>query len=227
MRRLRRFFAGRPNGRFPFGGRSLARCRVHAVSAAASRCGSECCMVFNELAGSPLNRQEVFELCAELEGHPDNAAPAAFGGFTIARAGGYSAALSGRPRVGFCFAHSRLRGVHLGRPQRASENPSPRRRGGLDLQCLRHRRGVCEPGLRKARGMFRRSPAPAVSRKIGSLLVPGDRRGKKGGRSRGVAQRFGIHHCLPHSGQGGACCRGDACGMRKPGRERRDDPGGQ
>ena len=65
----------------------------------------------NELAGSPLNRQEVFELCAELEGHPDNAAPAAFGGFTIAR-GRIFSALSGRPRVGFCFAHSRLRGVH-------------------------------------------------------------------------------------------------------------------
>jgi homoserine kinase len=31
----------------------------------------------------------VFELCAELEGHPDNAAPAAFGGFTIARKDGY------------------------------------------------------------------------------------------------------------------------------------------
>lgn len=43
----------------------------------------------NELAGSPLGRQEVFELCAELESHPDNAAPAAFGGFTIARGGGY------------------------------------------------------------------------------------------------------------------------------------------
>lgn len=42
----------------------------------------------NELAGSPLNREEVFRLCAELEGHPDNAAPAAFGGFTIARAQG-------------------------------------------------------------------------------------------------------------------------------------------
>ena len=36
----------------------------------------------NELAGLPLTREEVFELCAELEGHPDNAAPAAFGGFT-------------------------------------------------------------------------------------------------------------------------------------------------
>ncbi|MGA7882657.1 MAG: homoserine kinase [Terrimicrobiaceae bacterium] len=43
----------------------------------------------NELAGSPLSRQEVFELCTELEGHPDNAAPAAFGGFTIARGDGY------------------------------------------------------------------------------------------------------------------------------------------
>ncbi|MEI8294206.1 MAG: homoserine kinase [bacterium] len=38
----------------------------------------------NKLAGSPLDRQRVFKLCAELEGHPDNAAPAAFGGFCIA-----------------------------------------------------------------------------------------------------------------------------------------------
>ena len=57
----------------------------------------------NELAGSPLNRQEVFELCAELEGHPDNAAPAAFGGFTIARGGRLFSALSGRPRLGFAL----------------------------------------------------------------------------------------------------------------------------
>jgi homoserine kinase len=38
----------------------------------------------NELAGHPLHAQRLFELCAELEGHPDNAAPAAFGGFTVA-----------------------------------------------------------------------------------------------------------------------------------------------
>ena len=41
----------------------------------------------NALTGSPLQREEIFEMCAELEGHPDNAAPAAFGGFTIARQG--------------------------------------------------------------------------------------------------------------------------------------------
>jgi homoserine kinase len=38
----------------------------------------------NELAGKPLSNEALFELCAELEGHPDNAAPAAFGGFTVA-----------------------------------------------------------------------------------------------------------------------------------------------
>ena len=42
-------------------------------------------MGLNELSGSPLSREGIFRLCAELEGHPDNAAPALFGGFTIAR----------------------------------------------------------------------------------------------------------------------------------------------
>ena len=38
----------------------------------------------NELAGRPLKAHDLFLLCAELEGHPDNAAPGAFGGFTVA-----------------------------------------------------------------------------------------------------------------------------------------------
>jgi len=41
----------------------------------------------NELAGRPLTPPQLFEICAELEGHPDNAAPAAFGGFTLAKPG--------------------------------------------------------------------------------------------------------------------------------------------
>jgi homoserine kinase len=40
----------------------------------------------NELAGRPLQRQQIFETCSELEGHPDNAAPAAYGGFNVVRA---------------------------------------------------------------------------------------------------------------------------------------------
>jgi len=39
----------------------------------------------NELCGQPLDRLSIFHLCAELEGHPDNAAPCSFGGFTVAR----------------------------------------------------------------------------------------------------------------------------------------------
>jgi homoserine kinase len=41
-------------------------------------------LALNRLSGNPLDRLALFRLCAELEGHPDNAAPAIFGGFTVA-----------------------------------------------------------------------------------------------------------------------------------------------
>ena len=41
----------------------------------------------NALSNRPLQRQEMFEICARLEGHPDNAAPASYGGFNVVRAG--------------------------------------------------------------------------------------------------------------------------------------------
>jgi homoserine kinase len=39
----------------------------------------------NRLSDNPLDRLKIFQLCADLEGHPDNAAPATFGGFTVVR----------------------------------------------------------------------------------------------------------------------------------------------
>lgn len=39
----------------------------------------------NRFAGDPLSRSSLFKICADLEGHPDNAAPATFGGFTVVR----------------------------------------------------------------------------------------------------------------------------------------------
>lgn len=42
----------------------------------------------NELEGRPLDAETLYGLCADLEGHPDNAAPAAFGGFAAARPDG-------------------------------------------------------------------------------------------------------------------------------------------
>ena len=41
-------------------------------------------LALNRLSGNPLDRLMIFQLCAELEGHPDNAVPASFGGFTVA-----------------------------------------------------------------------------------------------------------------------------------------------
>jgi homoserine kinase len=40
-------------------------------------------LALNRLSGDPLDRLGLFRLCTELEGHPDNAAPASFGGFTV------------------------------------------------------------------------------------------------------------------------------------------------
>ncbi len=37
----------------------------------------------NALEGSPLSSEEVFSACAKMEGHPDNVAPAIFGGFQL------------------------------------------------------------------------------------------------------------------------------------------------
>jgi homoserine kinase len=39
----------------------------------------------NEMARRPLQRRDLFEICARLEGHPDNAAPACYGGFNVVR----------------------------------------------------------------------------------------------------------------------------------------------
>ena len=42
----------------------------------------------NELSARPLDPTALYLLCADLEGHPDNAAPAAFGGFAAAKPDG-------------------------------------------------------------------------------------------------------------------------------------------
>jgi homoserine kinase len=41
----------------------------------------------NALMEGNLEAEQLFQLCSALEGHPDNAAPAAFGGFTVSRQG--------------------------------------------------------------------------------------------------------------------------------------------
>jgi homoserine kinase len=42
----------------------------------------------NVLTGSPLTRNQIFQLCSELEGHPDNAAAALYGGFVVVNKAG-------------------------------------------------------------------------------------------------------------------------------------------
>ncbi len=80
-----RFFAAAAMRRFAFS------CAIAGNVPAARGLGSSVTVRLgvihgvNTLAGSPLGREEIFQLCADLEGHPDNAAPAAFGGFNVVR----------------------------------------------------------------------------------------------------------------------------------------------
>jgi homoserine kinase len=53
-------------------------------------------LAINRLSGNPLDQLKIFQLCAELEGHPDNAAPATFGGFTVTRNDGFPAVIPRR-----------------------------------------------------------------------------------------------------------------------------------
>lgn len=50
----------------------------------------------NAIIGSPFNRNEILKFATEIEGHPDNVAPAIFGGFTV------SVAEKGQVQT-FCF----------------------------------------------------------------------------------------------------------------------------
>lgn len=52
-------------------------------SSAMVRVGIVHCL--NELSSRALARDKLFAICADLEGHPDNAAPATFGGFNVVR----------------------------------------------------------------------------------------------------------------------------------------------
>jgi len=69
----------------------VPRCRGLGSSATA-RLGI--LLGLNRLSGDPLDRLTLFRLCAELEGHPDNAAPAIFGGFTLVQSRGNSSLAS-------------------------------------------------------------------------------------------------------------------------------------
>ncbi|MBV9489738.1 MAG: homoserine kinase [Verrucomicrobia bacterium] len=79
------FFAGSGLKPFPF------RAKIEGDVPQARGLGSSVTvrlgvlMGLNRLCGNPLDRNQLFQRSAELEGHPDNAAAACFGGFSVVR----------------------------------------------------------------------------------------------------------------------------------------------
>ena len=57
----------------------------------------------NVLSSRPLGAEALYRICVRLEGHPDNAAPAAFGGFAAALPGGDYFRCDISPELSFVF----------------------------------------------------------------------------------------------------------------------------
>lgn len=57
----------------------------------------------NWLSGDPLDQMALFQLCADLEGHADNAAPATFGGFTLVQGSATAQGVRGKRDVSPTF----------------------------------------------------------------------------------------------------------------------------
>jgi homoserine kinase len=83
LQAARRFFKQAGRRAFPFSFSIVEGIRrSHGLGSSATiRVGI--LSALNQLSGDPLDQMAIFRLCADLEGHPDNAAPASFGGFTV------------------------------------------------------------------------------------------------------------------------------------------------
>lgn len=70
----------------PFGAKVTIDGRIPVARGLGSSVGVRLGLMagLNELSGRPLDRAQLLNLVTQLEGHPDNAAPAVFGGFAIA-----------------------------------------------------------------------------------------------------------------------------------------------
>ena len=79
------FLSEQTAGGFHFLARRSRKFRVRAVLGSSATIRLGVLQGLNQITGGPLDQLSIFRLCAELEGHPDNAAPASFGGFTVAR----------------------------------------------------------------------------------------------------------------------------------------------
>lgn len=132
-----------------------------------------------------LGRDKLYELCAELEGHPDNAAPAAFGGFTVARAGAETLRCEVDDALKFILL---IPDFEVSTPEaRGSprDHRAPRRHPERD-ECLPHHRRIFPAPLRLAARQLRRRAAPAVSREGAAAvsfkaIVAGEKAGALGG----------------------------------------------
>ena len=111
----------------------------------------------NEILGAPLTRQELLKLATELEGHPDNVAPALFGGFTVSVMDkGAVQTFSFQPRI-------KLKLIVAVAEKYFDEGRDIQRQPRVDVN-----RGVGRGARRFIAACLRRRTSSAVQKKIGA-----------------------------------------------------------
>ena len=172
----------------------------------------------NVLSDLPLLPERIFELCAELEGHPDNAGPAAFGGFTVT-GGPEPIRFEVGPELAFVLLIPDFEIATPDARARAARRSSDRLSAAASCanacritaafakRDYRHLRGAFADGLHQP---FRTAADPVPAR--------GHRRRRSGGRARRLSLRLGLHHLLRHPGTRRGRRRRDARRRRVAGR---------
>ncbi len=207
------FSRGRLRSLSHFPAWSRARCHARADSAAVSRCGSACSTRSMPCSTARSSAPRSSSFVPSLEGHPDNAAPAEFGGFVVARHNRHQK-FPIEPHLHFVLLipafeikTAEARGVL---PNKINRLRAVESCGNACLITA----ALASGNYENLRGVFVRSFSPTFPSEIRSLSRSSDRCRGRCRRARRFPERLRFDHCLPDSSFAGEGRQGHAPSFR-------------
>ena len=157
-------------------------------------------MALDRFTKPRLSREEICALCAELEGHPDNAAAALFGGFTIiTKTTNRVARFDIDPALKFVLFIPDFEVKTSDARTVVPDSFSTESRGRESGKCQSDSRSVRVRKIRISTGRICGSPSSAFPRKICTISAQSTSRCGRGRSFGRISKRFGIHRCLSHT----------------------------
>jgi homoserine kinase len=156
----------------------------------------------NTLTGANLPVEDLFQICSLLEGHPDNAAPAAFGGFTVSRQGAPTFRCEVAPEVKFVLL---VPDFEVSTPSARDILPQSYPKGDV-VRSVGNAARVTAAFMQQRYQLLKGCFNDGIHQPYREPLVPfltvfeqGNRCGRKSRRARGVSQRQWLDDLLHHN----------------------------